>query len=145
MGIMITCDFCGKTNAYGRHIIIYNTENHTQESNHYMCDDCFQKHITSHIHTSNKNYQPIPTEQEPTKEPIEVTKTEMQSPFIGMSLRDFLRTDYYLSDTDTIYTFQAADGDTIIDLHKWIRATITSFSQKNDNSEIIITLNTTNN
>ena len=82
-------------------------------------------------------------------------KPDNTTAFVGMLLRDFLRTPFYLEDLGTIYTFVTPDDKEIIDLQPWLLQPIATVSNKTEHSEIFVTLannktdsddeNTTNN
>ena len=67
-------------------------------------------------------------------------KQSIETAFTNMILRDFLRTNYYLDDVNTVYIFQTQLGKTIVDLRPWMGQPILKLSRKNKNSEIHVTL-----
>lgn len=129
MGLTITCDFCGKPDETYHRLLIYNMDEPDLKSDCCACQECLEKYILSNM------------KQEKIQSLIQKSKKQsIETAFNGMILRDFLRTEYYLDDINTVYIFKTQLGDTIIDLRPWMGQPILQLSRKNENSEIFVTL-----
>lgn len=129
MGLTITCDFCGEPNKTYHRLLIYDINEPDLKSDCCACESCLQKYILSNM----KPEKAQTLKEKPEKQSIETA-------FTNMILRDFLRTNYYLDDVNTVYIFQTQLGKTIVDLRPWMGQPILKLSRKNKNSEIHVTL-----
>jgi hypothetical protein len=148
MSVTLTCYFCGResTNTGEFYaLIIRNVFDPTDEKlTCQICSSCIEKYITGPIsHKDDPKREP--QKEKPTTKPKKVAEPEetiLKNPddvYIGMELREFLRTPRAQND---MYMLQVFDnnGVEIMDFNDCIRNTVLDVSSDSENeiTKIII-------
>ena len=158
MGLVMTCDKCKKSTENREDfydICIHSFNSFKKKDKHIvLCEECAKKIIGETEIEDTKieieeEYPAAPIKKNPDTLDINEIENEKKdtmfpdekdnpfAPFIGTTLREFLRTDMYQESFNN-FIFKNANGDEIMDITPYVRRHIVFMEQNED--DITITM-----
>lgn len=158
MGILCRCDVCGKTSSKLDNFYNFKLRNYATNEflprDFVICGDCVTETFTPESSKGEEDvsegarpvqrHKPGPRQLDLDKEdnqsPMTNEADNVFTPYIGMNLREFLSTPWYVNSFDN-YIFVNSEGEEIMDVSEYMRRHIVYIARSSkEPNDVIVTM-----